>query len=74
MSLRSNQVNAWISDVEEITLDDVHAGDNEPGYQICISVQTAGGDSFNLMLQAPKKENLAFRHLSDLYDWEGPPF
>jgi hypothetical protein len=74
MSIRSNQVNAWISDVKEITLDDVHAGDNEPGYQICISVQTAGGDSFNLLLQAPKKENLEFRHLSDLYDWEGPPF
>ncbi len=26
MSVRANQVNAWIADVKEITLDDVHAG------------------------------------------------
>ena len=74
MNHHTNHLNAWIRDVKEIALDDVHAGDNEPGYQICISVQTAGGDSFNLMLQSPKKENLEIRHLSDLVDWEGPPF
>ncbi len=74
MSHHTNHLNAWIRDVKEIALDDVHAGDNEPGYQICISVQTASGDSFNLMLQSPKKENLEIRSLSDLYDWEGPPF
>ena len=74
MSVRSNQVNAWIADVKEIAIDDVHAGDNEPGYQICISVQTAGGDSFNFLLHAQKKENLKLHYLQDLYDWEGPPF
>jgi hypothetical protein len=74
MSSRTNQVNAWISDVEEITLDQVHPGNEEPGYQMCISVRTARGDTYNLLLHAGKKQNLEIRDLPDFYDWEGPPF
>jgi hypothetical protein len=75
MSFRSNHGHVWLPDVEEITLEQVHPGDEEPGYQICISVRTARGDTFSLLLQAPKKENLEFRDPPDLdINWIDPPF
>jgi hypothetical protein len=77
MSFRSTHAHVWMPNVEEITLDQVHpAGDDEPGYRICISVRTARGDTFSMLLHAPKKENLAFRDPPDLDDinWIEPPF
>jgi hypothetical protein len=75
MSFRSNHVSVWMPDVEEITLEPVHPGDGEPGYQLCISVRTARGDTFNLLLHAPKKQNLAFRDPPELdINWIDPPF
>jgi hypothetical protein len=74
MSYHSNHLNAWVRDVEEITLDEVHPGDDEPGYQICISVRTKRGDCFNLLLHAQKKEKLQFRNRPDPddEDWLEP--
>jgi hypothetical protein len=74
MSFRATHFHSWIPDVEEITLEQVHPGDDEPGYQMCISVRTKRGDSFSLLLHARKKENLEFRDPPDLddEDWQEP--
>ncbi len=74
MSFRATHFHSWIPDVEEITLESVHPADDGPGYRLCISVRTKRGDSFSLLLQAPKKENLEFRDPPDLDDenWQEP--
>ncbi len=51
---------ATIADVEEITLEPLQADETVPVYQRCISVRTAEGETFQLVLRATKKHNLGF--------------
>ena len=54
-------IEATIVDVEEITLEPLQADVTVPVYQRCISVRTAQGETFELVLRATKKHNLGFR-------------
>jgi hypothetical protein len=73
MSYRPSLIHAWIPDVEEITLDPAHPDQHEPGYLLQITVRTSRGETFDLLLHAPKKRNLKFRK-PPVTDWEGPSF
>jgi hypothetical protein len=73
MSIRPSLIHAWIPDVEEITLEPARRDQKEPGYHLWLSVRTSRGETFDLLLHAPKKQNLKFRKPA-VTDWEGPPF
>jgi hypothetical protein len=64
-------VNVWIKDVESITDESVQSDPPERVYQRTITVRTARGETFALLLQAPKKQNLKFRKKPQS-DWRTP--
>jgi hypothetical protein len=71
MNVCSNHVPAWIANVEEITLSPMQSDDSVPVYQQSITVRTAKGETFEILLQAPKKQNLKFRK-APKSDWLDP--
>ncbi len=50
-----------IRDVKAIWIMPMEADERVPVYQQNITVRTAQGEEFEIVLQAPKKRNLAFR-------------
>jgi hypothetical protein len=64
-------VNATIAGVEEITDESLQSDPPDPVYQRIITVRTARGETFKLLLQATKKQNLKFRK-KPRSDWLTP--
>jgi hypothetical protein len=52
---------ALIKEVKSILILPMQSDERIPVYQQIITVRTAQGETFELLLQAPKKRNLAFR-------------
>jgi hypothetical protein len=52
---------ALIKDVKSILILPMQSDDRMPVYQQIITVRTAQDETFELLLQAPKKRNLTFR-------------
>jgi hypothetical protein len=52
---------ALIKDVKSILILPMQSDERMPVYQQIISIRTAKDETFELLLQAPKKRNLAFR-------------
>ncbi len=64
-------VNVWMKDVESITDESTQSDLPDAVYQRSITVRTAQGETFELLLQAPKKQNLKFRK-KPKSDWRTP--
>jgi hypothetical protein len=64
-------INALIKDVEAIWVKPMQSDDSVPLYQRIISVRTTKGEEFEILLQAPKKQNLKFRK-QPKSDWLDP--